>query len=68
MRHARPTLRTVMVPVAPPGTVAPRPMDTAHTLACDSCAKTGDAGAPAVSIAAPAAITSAHRRADGVTR
>jgi hypothetical protein len=67
MRHARLTLRTVMVPVAPPGTVAPRPMDTAHTVACDSCAKTGEAGAPAVSIAAPA-ITSAHRRADGVTR
>jgi len=34
MRQGSPTLRTVMVPVAPPGVVAPRPSATVQAAAC----------------------------------
>jgi hypothetical protein len=44
MRQARPTLRTVMVPAAPPGSVTPRPTDTAQKSASDSPGGGGGGG------------------------
>src|SRR6266849_2142390 len=61
-RQARPTLRTIMVPVAPPMPVPPRPIDTAHRPACISWAETADENAPAASSAAAASVLAHTRR------
>src|SRR5712691_5274701 len=61
MRQARPMLRTVMVPMAPPGAVAPRPMATAHRSACDSWANAAGRRPPAASSAAAATVLARTR-------
>src|SRR6266851_3682621 len=62
MRQEPPRLRTVMVPLAPPSPVAPRPTDTAHRSVCDSWAATAETTAPTASSAAATATVLARTR------